>query len=349
MTDLLNRLVLALLKDRNTEDEDLGKDKLGLLATAMRDVSSLSVAGHLLGELDLPRTVGSWSKLKERLEQVPPTDRFALLEQMEEHGQQHILLYRGKANALPTEASLDKVLKRQGTHLNDQTPLRISSDSHAVVRHEDSSITVKYVNEKSASRREVLTRIAGGRELRIIRHMKVRRVRMVRLHDDGLIEVRLGSIQNAERRTRHSYQSEAVELARMVVRAFAPNFGEISMQSLDSFRNAIWQHSAGSDRVVILAHKFRTDEGSEISLRARECTDNLSNDGLVSDTNENIQAADGVQHGPGEIHWLQHANGPSMTVAVRFHDDPNEFSPTRAGLKDDFDLVFRAMRDVGNF
>ncbi|MFV8750350.1 hypothetical protein ACNOYE_07350 [Nannocystaceae bacterium ST9] len=348
-------------------DEPLGTDWLASAVSAMRDVSSLRVIRTLLKAKALTSSANSWDILLEQrirpaidAHQLSRADIESMLEEAEEHSTQHVLFYRLKSGfKIESYLNPDKVQQR----LKAQQLLKIwcAPTPFDTPRGKKILTHVRFDSEgcliaKSQETREVIQQFKvqeyGVGRICFERVTRQRRVRLAKLHPDGLFEIRLGSI-HAQGKP-HNYQTEAGHFMDAIKWLIpSTHFAEVRF---DRLRRAIWDSASRSvGRIHVLSQDMASSSGSRVAVHSKNRTSSVSNDNACKDGVTAFMNHDGSLLDRCEVQWVEQPLGqmPSANVSIRLSGAltgaSNEISFTQHNTKQDSEYVVSEIRRFGRF
>lgn len=336
-----------------------GNDNLGRIVSAMDQVSTLNVAGQLLKEMNLPFSAAGWRALKDtRLEtalqskQLTEDRILEMLQEMEEHGRQHVLLFQAKPGITLTERLSPRRVRRALTEhdaldaFDSSPPIEAPRETTLThVRFENDSLVFKALETKEAFIRVQTIPFEHGREIRFERLNRQRRAKVARLHANGLLEVRLSTLNSS--RSDHSYAQEAEAFLTTFRWLVEPSWFEPA--SLKTFKARIWSRSKGDAGIQVLSQDLDSDAGGRVVLKAQNRqTDAAADPGLQASKTALLER-EGSSFGKSEVKWEAQVEPgrPRAPVTIRVTNHINEFSVGQALSKADYDYVFEAIRKFG--
>lgn len=256
------------------------------------------------------------------------------LGELEEHGQQHVFLYRALADVgtFLDETRVEAVARSLG--LDEAFGVSLVSDQP--VQPEITSIRM----EAGAEGRRLSVKIVETREYRepideeehddyvVVRYRRIllRRVNVFALRQDGLLEVRL---QSHRRGTKYG-----PDIARSwdLAEPFIPQ-GSFEELPVTPAKKAIWERRKELEGIVRHSKNIaRNDLGSEVqvtgtSLDADEHAGNALDEFLLSDSY--------VRY--GNHYWMPQDDGvPSKELHILMTGEVNEFAYTQRCLPEDY-------------
>lgn len=345
-------------------DEELGTDSIALLVAAMRDVTSLQVVRSMLRHHaeDYANSSQKWSHfLAKRIRPVvedgnlTEDDLLNMLHVSEEYGRQHVLLYRIKpehdvAKILSSRRVRAQLRSHQQEELIDALPEPVAPAELDLVhvRIDEHGLVLKAIESKESIQIARTYDFDAGHELRVAVARKKRRVKLARLHRNGLLEVRLGAIAVPGRQ--HKYASEAWEfLGKFGYLIERTQFTEVT---LDKFRKKIWRLT-DPDRIVVRGQDGATAGGDKLMMRARDPTSDVSSNPALSKTFDMFLDEPGTTADQAEIVWKRQEAPrlPGTDVVVRLSGASggtgHEFIVRQHCTQQDFEHVLSEIRRYG--
>ena len=273
-----------------------------------------------------------------------------MLQEMEEHGRQHVLLFRPKKD-MPYHERLNpkrvrKALMDRGfSHVLDSLPSTETPGEVTLthLRFEDGALVFKALEAKEAYVRIQTIPFDEGREIRFEQLNRQRRAKLARLHLDGLLEVRLSTLNSS--RSDHSYAREAEAFLKTFNWLVEPSWFDPA--SLKTFKARVWNRPR-NDGVQVLNQEIDSDGGGRVKLSAHDRTTDAAEDQGLQASKSAVLARDGSSLGKTEVRWEGQADRrPYSDVTIRVTREPNEFAVGQASTKADYDHVFDAIRKLG--
>lgn len=331
----------------------------------MDDVSSLQVASRLLKDRGVRYSAPTWALLKtDRLE--PALESKALtrddvrdmLQDMEGHGKAHVLLFRPtvgvRVNHLLKRARVCAALDRLGlTETLDAPPppkAPVSTKVTHVGFEADGALVVKALETKESFSQVDDFKLPGGREVRLAQRARARRVKLARLHTNGLLEVRLGSTRlDPNERNDHTYSAEAHSFLKLIGGLIPP--GDFDLAPLDTFKSMLWTRSRRGleERILVLSQDMASDRGNVMALRAGSRAMDASQDDTLRIASQAFLQQKGSSMAQAKILWVAQGEPdlPRVDITVRMTSEAHEFYTSKATCKTDYERVFLDIRRLG--
>lgn len=347
-------------------EEELGTDSIALLIAALRDVTSLQVVRSMLRDQaeDYAYSSQKWSHFLEK--RVRPVvedgnltedDLLNMLHVSEEYGRQHVLLYRIKpehdvAKILSSKRVRAQLRAHEQEDLLDALPEPVAPAELELVhvRLDDDGLVLKAIESKESIQIARTYDFDAGHELRVAVARKKRRVKLARLHRNGLLEVRLGAIAIPGRQ--HKYAGEAWEfLGKFAYLIERTQFKEVT---LDKFRKKIWRVT-DPDRIVVRGQDGATAGGDKLMMRAKDPRSDVSSNPAFSKTFDTFLNEPGTTADQAEIVWKKQEQPalPATDVVVRLSGASggtgHEFIIRQHCTQQDFEYVLSEIRRYGGF
>jgi hypothetical protein len=333
-------------------------DSLTVVTKLLRETANKAEIEELLRTRGAPFS-GTWDVILNR--RIPEAldskrlgleDLTGLLADAEENGRQHVFLYRC--------TSADAATYLDPTRIAEVAESRGTGDLISSPRLLDMPATptltdVRLVGSGTANRslllKEVTTREQQGpmqservgNELRIVREItQVRAVNVLRLHTDGLLEVRVFS--QAVYGGRSAYDQLALEL-RQRYADFIPIDG-FSQYVITNAKNALYQkRGALADDVRHSAGAFVDAFGNIVTYASGRLDRHLWSSTTVESSAEAFIASDGnCAESTIHVRGADSADGRPHWVAVRLAGADNEFVLSSQCSGQDYDRVLRLLR-----
>ena len=328
-----------------------------LVFKLLQENSTLGQVAQYLKRKGLHYSAGSWDELfgkrvSRALEEKDLTreDLVELIRLSEEYGTQHVFLYLTtprRAAQLIDKNRIGSALEKMGfssvvsrPRILDQT----SSPSLTDVRWEE-SIVAKVV-EKRTYQRFVDQRVEGDFLVRRYRELTVRAVNLFKLHDDGLLELRIYSHENSS-----DYRNDVSKMWSFLSFLFSPgDFNELPIgkakTNLWKKRNSLKSVIRYSDSTLrnALGTALSASTGSEQQslfddLGASNSLDEFLKHKAYCDTSNIWWLKGGGKQAENEFDML-----PSRDVHVLLKGALNEFAVTAKCSKQDYEYVLTQLR-----
>lgn len=327
-----------------------------LILKLLEETTSLEVVGHFLRQRGLASSASGWRFLRDNrilpaLEQnkITVNDLISLLRDAEEHGRQHVFLYRVDRNhvgALLARNRVQAALRRHGLTRLLETPRILDqpdeptvSDVRWETANIDLSLIVKVI-EKRRYRKLISQREEGNRLFVEYEFYDERAVNVARLHHDGILELRIGTHTNSSK-----YDSD-IERFRQIVAPIIPldGFREWSVQKA---KNNLWTKRAESRTSVRWSDsRLRNDNGTVITAATRDMEASLDDDeGAASSVDAFMEHADSRCEA-SNIYFIKGPpeGTPSKDIHVILAGQLNEFALTANCNERDYNYVFNEIK-----
>lgn len=338
------------MDEKMTASIDTAKKIIKLL----KEITTLSVVSDFLKSKGLASSASSWHEL-EKIRLIPAIEKGELttadlkwlLSSSEEHGRQHVFLYKtseNKAKELSDEARIreklastnDEIVIDEPRLLEEPEVMRISE-----VRLDQGSVLIKYIETKISMK--PLDTIQNGDILtKTYTIHKERAVNLIKLHSDGLLEIRIGSHRSAG-----GYKKD-LERFIGIADDFFPH-KHFRMLSLSKLKTNLWEKREELEEKIRFTNwTLKNDYGNSLHASSASIKDGLSSDeGLQSSLETFIDAE--AYCDSTNIYFLEGEDGlPSAEVHVLLTGEANEFAITKHCDEDDYEYVLSEIRRLNN-
>lgn len=325
-----------------------------LLLSLIERTSTLEKTKGFLAARKLHFSAGSWKELVEaRIEPALQSDALAaddLLEflcESEEHGGQHIFLFRidpDTAKQLADRVRIRVELRRRGLQTLLDRPLILDKpEAPQIVDvrwEQEERFLVKIVEPRSFFR-QIDERREGNIITTVREEIIFRAVNLLRLHSDGLLEMRLQSHKNS------SQYSDDINRAWDVVGTILPRvqFVEEAIVAAKTFM--VREQQKLKDEIRYSDSLLKDDNGYVLSAATPDQDSNLFDNSAAARSLEQFMRPGGTYCERLNI-WVSPLSGgqPSKSsIHVRLAGLPNEFALTTACSKQDYEYVLARIRE----
>ncbi len=332
------------------------RTKVRTIVKILREVTSLQVVSDFLKDKGLMHSASKWDDMLEkriypyvtgRSPKLTIQDLIQLLRDSEESGRQHVFLYKTSkemATKLLDSAHLHSALDSMGIKdlLNEPkildqpkdatfSDVRIDSNPPTlVIKRIETRISQKPLGEKIVG--DVLTkRYALKRE---------RAVNVIRLHADGLLEVKIGSHSNTSnyKNDIHSFLS--------TVKPIIPfeNFREIPLSNL---KDRLWNDRTSLSEIVKFSHStLRNDKGTVLQAACGSIDYDLIEDEGATSSLDKFIDHDAFCDSSNIWFKKQESGVPTKDIHVLLSGESNEFALTIHCAKEDYEYVLSKIREL---
>jgi len=331
-----------------------GAEKLSLLLKLIERATSIAVVRNFLKARNLPHSAGSWDDLRTK-RILPAIDDgqltlaalYALLRSTEGFGRQHIFLFRcppERAAAMITEQRVRNLLLEKGIGETEDDPLLVDLPAEPTfvdVRFGKAGGVVKSLTLKEIEKRtsKKLASEATDDEAmtytRVYKFEHQRAINTARLWDDGLLEVRIASRDNATR-----YRDDLAHFFNRLKPIIARNeFAEVSLRQL---KKNLWDNRAELQHLVKFStYTLQDDEGMSLRANAVLSTDDLAGSERVAKSLAEFNA-ETVRCSDSNIYFKIVENGETAKeIHVLLNGEDNEFAVTAAITEEEYEYVLR--------
>lgn len=291
---------------------------------------------------------GTWSDILEKRilpafaeNKVSLQELINLLSGAEETGRQHILLYQLPANVLKELSREEIEQKVRHTEFNSllSNPKVIDKPDQLTVsdiRWDSGSLVVKAISKRTRHI-PLGEKIEDNRLIKEYQIEESRAISLLKVHSDGLCEVRISSKSTASR-----YSEEVLDFLR-ALRPF------ISWERITSFplnlqnaKSTLWENRKDLSGVVRFSDATLHNGRSTMRVASGDREDDLLQDELVANSVEQF-SGDSVYCDTNNV-FFQTVEGqktPSKEIHVLMSGELNEFVVTASCGQRDYDYVLR--------
>ncbi|MYM85727.1 hypothetical protein GTP91_00880 [Rugamonas sp. FT82W] len=330
--------------------------QIDLVIELLRQTTSLDVVRKFLAARNLKHSAGSWDDLKNKrilpaLEnyEISYEDLIQLLRSAEESGRQHIFLYhcneavvsdlmnRDRIKSLLVQRGLDSLLKAPKIMQQPVTPEIVdvrwttaNIDLNLCVKEVELRVFSKFLGEEKH----------GENTHRVYGTIKQRAVNFAKLHRDGLLEIRMASLENSTK-----YESN--------IRRFWDNVGELiprrlfSEISLSNAKKKLWtDRDELSSLVRYTDTVLRDDYGNVLRAATGPDAGDLKDHIVVGESLDHMLNNDDSAYCDGTNFWFKKNNDLSADVHVLLNGDLNEFALPANCSEEDYVYVLNHVRTL---
>lgn len=332
---------------------------MALILSLLEQSTTIDRVRDFLQKQELPHSAGSWQEIKES--RIGPAlkdgtlghDKLLdFLRDSEEHGRQHVFLYRcedlsvvqAAMNRSRVMAQLrDRGLERVATHPRILDKPR--SPSIADVRWSPSrSLVIKVVETRAYSRKVDETR-EGNRLTLVYETFDARAVSLFALHADGTLELRIQSHKNTSK-----YDEYVKQMWQLV--AGLLNRNDFTSVPLVNAKTALWlKRESLRDRIKFSDLTLRDNDGLVVSAATRDAEVNLT-EAPAAVNCVNTFLSDGTRSRSTYCErsnvWFVRSSSrplPSRDVHVLLSGTENEFAVTGSCSGADYGYVLEQIRE----
>ena len=317
---------------------------------------SLGVVSLFLKTLNLPYSAGTWVDMREkRLEPAIIDDRISrsqllkLLSDAEEFGHQNVFLFRCNVNAalqIVNENTLKGSLRKlERLDLLEKPPLVLGSANFQLteVRLEPLAGSHRALIVKGLETREYWKKISeretNERKIKEYERRVERAVNVAKLYDDGLLEIRIQSYEQA---------ADYVAALQSFWSHINPIIGQRSFEqlSLKRFKDyLIDNHAAFRSRITYAPIVAENEAGFTMALGVPNLGKSLfENDGASAGYEAFSQHEASIR--TANFIWKKQATGkPSRDIHIRIAGNVNQFQLLVACERADYEHFFQELKD----
>lgn len=337
------------------------KEKAETVFELIRNACTLQVAKAFLKEKNLSHSAGTWLELFDK-RILPALDVGTLtishlnelLREVEEHGRQHIFLFKcapdraalmlshQRMKAITREMQLEAVaLAPLALHLPPQPQIvDLRQESCAHDGNLSSTMVIKQVETRTIFEfaGQALDAATGGVTKKYV-PIKYRAVNLARLHPDGTLEVRLASHKNS-----NQYSVTLADFRSAISPWFlADEFDDLP---LNSAKSAILDKRVElSSRIRHGGHTLRNDSGTTLTAKTSSPQDDVLNDGAAEKSLDSFLDTDGWSES-SQIYFKIGGQEEKHEVLVLLSGTSNEFAIPLNCTREDYEYVFEQIRTL---
>ena len=324
---------------------------LGTIFTLLRQVASLKQVQDYLRAKDIHHSAGSWDDLWEsrvipaiKAEKLLASDLMMLLAESEEHGRQHVFLFKATsrtARALMSEESVRRAAHNLGISALLREPKVLDTPdepTYTDIRWEESeglSLIIKIVETK-VSHEFCDERVEKGILTKTYRVVSERVVNVVKLRNDGLLQIRVGSRRNSS----GGYEESLGRVLKMV-QPFL-DLSKFRRLSLGNVKNQLWSNRDTLGHLVRYSDAtLKNDQGTMLRAATGTKEANLHDDQGASDGLAAFMKHEAYCDSSNIFFHPQDGGIPSKEIHVLMRGMDNEFALTVHCPKVDYEYVLR--------
>lgn len=334
-----------------------GEAQAKLIVSLLRQTTSLQVVSEFLKAKGVPHSTGSWDDLYVKRIQpaldshaITVADLIALLRSVEESGRQHVFLFqtqRTKAQEAMEQARVRKALEKRGIDhvidspkVLDQPRSPTISDVRWDAASENLRMTIKSVEQRTYHKFLGETD-KGNTLIREYEAVRERAVNVVRLHRDGLLELRIASHTNSSK-----YAEDVTAMWKQLDGVLDES--DFSLVSLQKAKDRLWKDRDKLSQLVRYSDSvLRNDQGTVLKAATGEMSASLIDDaGAVGSLNE-FMRHDAVCDATN-IWFLAKDPAPSRDIHVLLSGQVNEFAITAHCIPADYEYVLGQLRTLNS-
>jgi hypothetical protein len=328
-----------------------GAEKLSLLLKLIERATSIAVVRDFLKSRNLPHSAASWDDLRtKRILPAIDDGRLslealqALLRSTEGFGRQHIFLFKcppDRAVAMIAEERVRSLLLDKGVGEAEHDPLVVDlppEPTFVDVRFRKvsglKSLTLKEIEKRTSKK---LTSETTDDEAmtftKVYRVEHQRAINVARLWDNGLLEVRIASRDNATR-----YRDDLAHFFNRLKPIIPRNeFAEISLRLL---KKNLWAKRVELQHLVKFStYTLQDDEGMSLRANAVLSTDDLAGSERIAKSLAEFNA-ETVQCSDSNIYFKIVEKGETVKeIHVLLNGEDNEFAVTAAITEEEYEYV----------
>lgn len=330
-----------------------GAEKLSLLLKLIERATSIAVVREFLKSRNIPHSAASWEELRSKRivpaideRRITFADLHALLRSTEGFGRQHIFLFQchpDRAAAMIAEERVRNLLKEKGVADAGDDPLVVDlppEPTFVDVRFsavgQFKSMTLKEIEKRTS--KKLTSETTDDDAMTYTKVYKVehqRAINVARLWDNGLLEVRIASRDNATR-----YRDDLAHFFNRLKPIIARNeFVEVSLRKL---KKNLWANRVELQHLVKFStYTLQDDEGMSLRANAIMSTDDLAGSERVAKSLAEFNS-EAVQCSDSNIYFKIVEDGEDVKeIHVLLTGEDNEFAVTAAITEGEYEYVLR--------
>ncbi|UWE18057.1 hypothetical protein [Herbaspirillum huttiense] len=323
------------------------------IGALLQQTTSKEIVSDFLRRKDVPHT-GTWPELIDKRlvgavtdNKLAIEDLVELLRSVEEFGKQHVFLQRCKeadAIALMDRKRISSILAARGLSALLVEPAVLDQPAEPTivdVRWEkanvDLNLTIKLVEQRVSMRQGGLEQLPDGRMARIQFIEKHRAVHVVKLHRNGLLELRIAS-----QSSKSKYEEEVHRVWKYFEPFLPSNF--FADVDLTDAKNYMWEHRSENEEVYEYSNHWVRDEyGNVLSAVTAGGRRGLSSNKAVGGGLDYTLKNDSNAYSEGSNCWFKKSSSLSNDVHVLLSGQPNEFTLPANCTKEDYQYVLNQL------
>lgn len=331
---------------------DQDRQLVVIIFELIKQSTSQKIVKDFLESKGIPKTFANWDDLYLRrlvpaLEEgkIQVHDLRQLLQRVEEHGKQHIFLYKcdaDRAASMLSEQRISKIAKESGIDaLLSQPKDLYLPDSPEVVDirlkkiyepKAGMSLTIKVVETRYIrSLVSDTTNISAGEAIKRYSIEKKRAVNIARLHENGLLELRIASRDNTKK------YIEDVNTLFSKIRLFIPRL-EFNNVSLSTVKDKLVKNKDSLVDVRYSHSSAKNDYGCVMQIATSSQEDNLTTDTGSMAAMDSFLEEDGFVTG-ANVYLMIPNSSPKREIHVLLSGENNEFAIPISCTPEDYDYV----------
>jgi hypothetical protein len=323
----------------------------------MASVTSLAVVGEFLKTKELHHSAGSWPDLEEkriipalRSREITLEDLNNLLAESEEFGRSHIFLYHAPKNEAARCLNAQQIAKTC-ERLQIESALREIIIEELPAKPRITQIRQETVGNRSAwvfkivekrEQRSFVDEFTDGDTVtKKYKIESVRAVNIAKLHESGLLEIRIQSRLNSNR-----YDSDITQIWTML-RDFLPTskFAEMSLRRAKA--RLLDDRNSLKDKIRFSDSTFKDRNGNTISASTGAETEDLFEGSSVGQSLDQFQKH-GAYCDSSNIWFREREGAITREVHVLLSGRSNEFAINANCSRTEYEYVLNELRAINN-
>lgn len=332
-------------------------EDIDLVIKLLKEVTNIPIISSFLKSKGLHHSASGWDELiNVRIlpsidsGKITVSDLISLLRDVEEHGKQHVFLFKcpeNKSLEYLSEEYFSKIEKNEKFAKVIEAPAILDQPETPTItdvrieKDEDAKSLIIKVVERRAFMKPLDEQTTGNIVTKRYERVLERAVNVIRLHKDGCLEMRIQSHTNSS-----EYQLDIARLWNIVSEIInKADFEEISLQKA---KDRLWTDSDKLSKCIRYS-KFvvKNLEGISLDISCGPEDQTLTDsEGAVESINNFIEH-DG--HFDKSNIWFLSLNGfPSKDLHVLIPKQRNEFAITANCTKDEYIYVLNKLKVINN-
>ncbi len=328
-----------------------GAEKLSLLLKLIERATSIAIVREFLKSRNITHSAASWEELRTKRivpaideGQITHADLHALLRSTEGFGRQHIFLFKcppDRAASMIAEDRVRKLLKEKGAFDASDDPLVVDLpadptfvDVRFSVVDKINSLTLKEIEKRTS--KKLTSEITDDKAMTFTKVYKVehqRAINVARLWENGFLEVRIASRDNATR-----YREDLASFFNRLNPVIQRNeFSEVSLRQL---KKNLWVKRVELQHLVKFStYTLQDDEGMSLRANAIMSTDDLAGSERIAKSLAAFNA-ETVQCSDSNVYFKIIEKGETVKeIHVLLNGEDNEFAVTAAITEEEYEYV----------
>lgn len=333
------------------------RDQIGQLIDLLRQTTTLKVASDFLEKRKLHHTAGSWeifenSRIRPALENgdLSLEDIFDFLRSSEEFGKQHVFLYESSKSHAKEQLEPQNIKARSESaglkgvyeeaevldRPEDLTVADIRLDTN--FQENNSCLVVKIIDSRARYELSVED-YSGDKVVKEWQRYLERSVNVVRVHSDGIMEIRVGPRASAT--DYEFYKDKILDIIEPII-----DLDQFRELSLKNAKERLWHDREElTYRIRFSDHILYNPNGVNLKLATGSPKDNLIKDPGAKGSLQSF-LDEGAEFDGSNIWFKQKENGLAQDVHVLLKGKMNEFAITAHISREDYEYVLGYIKEL---